>query len=55
MEQETNTIPFIAHESAMYQADKKNKRLLTVNILLILFIIGKAICTEVMYLRQLNK
>lgn len=52
MEQEKNTIPFIAHESAMYYSDRKNKRLLITNILLFLLFIGSAICTGAMYQRQ---
>jgi hypothetical protein len=52
MEQEKNTIPFIAYEDAMYYADRKNKRLLFTNILLFLMFIGSAICTGVMCQRQ---
>jgi hypothetical protein len=55
MEQASNTIPLIAHESALYDADRKNKRLLFTNILLILLIIGSSICTGVMYLKQHDK
>ena len=55
MEQGIEQIPFIAHESAMYHADSTNKRLLLVNILLSLLIIGSSICTVGMYLKRQNK
>ena len=58
MEQDIEQIPFIAHESAMYHADKTNRRLLAANIFLFLLLIGSSVCSgiiEVLRLKQLNK
>lgn len=57
MEQSETTfkVPFITYESAVYQADRKNRRLWITTILLILLIIGRSICTEVLFLKQQDK
>ena len=48
-------VPYIAYESALYRADKKNRRLWITTILLILLMFGREICTEVLSLKQLNR
>lgn len=56
MEQSETTfkVPFIAYESAVYQADKKNKRLWITTIILSLLMFGSSLCTGVLFLRQRN-
>ena len=58
MEQENEQmvfVPYIAYESAAYRADRKNRRLCIILASLVLLIIGKEICTEVLFLKQHGK
>lgn len=58
MEQENEhkiSVPYIAYESAVYRADQKNKRLCITVVLLMLLMLGKEICTEVLSLKLQGK
>ena len=58
MEQENEqriSVPYVAYESAAWRADRKNKRLCIILVSLMLLIIGKGLCTEVLFLKQQSR